>query len=68
MIDSDPSQGIQSRLSFLDQFADREEVLVATAHENFPGVGRVVKLGPFFDWNEPDSELIGDVGKVCLGM
>ena len=49
--DVDPKTVIASRKRLLDKVA-QENVLVAGAHTNFPGFGRISKNGKGYDWNQ----------------
>ena len=49
--DVDPATVKASRKRILDKVSN-ENILVAGAHTNFPGFGRIVKNGKGYDWNE----------------
>lgn len=46
---SSVEESVSSRYRTLDMLAD-EKVLTVTYHEDFPGLGHVVRTGPAFDW------------------
>lgn len=48
-IDTNPEEGLESRLRQLREAANSRDLVLAY-HEPFPGLGHVKRVGAFFDW------------------
>ena len=65
-LDTNRDQGIESRIGFLTEMANRRELVIST-HESFPGIGFIRTVGPSFDWVPADAVRLGNVTRVCNG-
>lgn len=63
-IDVFPMQAVESRYKLLEKLAE-ERQLVLAYHEDFPGLGYVVRTEDSFDWIPARAEMLGVVQGTC---
>lgn len=63
-IDTNPMQAVESRYRLLESLAEGRDLVVAY-HEDFPGLGYVVKTEDSYDWIPARTELLGVVQGTC---
>lgn len=63
-IDTNPAQAVESRYKLLEKLAEEGDLVVAY-HEDFPGLGHVVKTEDSYDWVVARTELLGVVQGTC---
>lgn len=64
-VETNPAQAFRSRIKTFKRATKRQN-LVLSYHEDFPGLGYIVKSGTNFDWVPAQTQLLGvAVKKVC---
>lgn len=48
-VETNGTTGYETRIKLMEKAVENKD-LVLTFHENFPGLGYVIRNGPWFDW------------------